>query len=83
MDRSKGTCTEAMIKRLNSKSAKILTSILNSPKKERVVWREWISYWKSVRMASNMGVGTVWRGSYRNRGLFTRRLALTLIRIEL
>ena len=72
-----------MIKRLNSKSAKILTSILNSPKKERVVWREWVAYWKSVRMASNMGVGTVWRGSYRNRGLFTRRLALTLIRIEL
>ena len=25
----------------------------------------------------------VWRGSYRNRGYFSRRLALTLIRIEL
>jgi len=71
-----------MIKRLNSKSTKILTSILNSPK-EKIVWREWISYWKSVRTATNLGVGTVWRGSYRNRGLFTRRLALTLIRIEL
>ena len=82
MDGSKGRDRAAMIKRLNSKSAKILTSILTSPK-ERVVWREWISYWKSVRMASNMGFGTKWRGSYRNRGLFTRRLALTLIRIEL
>ena len=82
MDGSKGRDTEAMIKRLNSKSTKILTKILNSPK-ERIVWRDWISYWKSVRMASNMGVGTVWRGSYRNRGLFTRRLVLTLIRIEL
>ena len=71
-----------MIKRLNSKNTKILTSILNSPK-ERIVWRDWISYWKSVRMASNLGVGTVWRGSYRSRGLFTRRLALTLIKIEL
>ena len=71
-----------MIKRLNSKSAKILTRILNSPK-ERIVWRDWISYWKSVRMTSNLGVGTVWRGSYRNRGYFSRRLALTLIRIEL
>ena len=71
-----------MIKRLNSIDSKTLTAILTSPK-ERIVWREWISYWKSVRMASNLGVGTVWRGSYRNRGLFTRRLALTLIRIEL
>lgn len=25
----------------------------------------------------------VWRGTYRSRGAFTRRLALTLIRIEL
>ena len=72
-----------MIKRLNSKSAKILTSILNSPKKERVVWREWVAYWKSVRVATNLGVGIIWRGSYRNRGYFSRRLALTLIRIEL
>ena len=71
-----------MIKRLNSKSTKILTSILTSPT-ELLVWRDWISYWKSVRMASNMGVGTVWRGSYRNRGYFSRRLALTLIRIEI
>jgi hypothetical protein len=71
-----------MIKRLNSRDSKLLTAILNSPT-ERLVWREWISYWKSVRMASNMGVGTAWRGSYRNRGLFTRRLALTLIRIEI
>jgi len=82
LDRSKGRDTAVMIKRLNSKSTKILTSILNSPK-EKIVWREWISYWKSVRTATNLGVGTVWRGSYRNRGLFTRRLALTLIRIEL
>ena len=72
-----------MIKKLNSKSAKILTSILTSPKKERVVWREWVAYWKSVRMTSNMGFGLVWRGSYRNRGYFSRRLALTLIRIEI
>lgn len=71
-----------MIKRLNSRDSKTLTAILTSPT-ERLVWRDWISYWKSVRMASNMGVGTVWKGSYRNRGLFTRRLALTLIRIEL
>jgi len=71
-----------MIKRLNSRDSKTLTAILNSPK-ERIVWRDWISYWKSVRMASNLGVGTVWRGSYRNRGYFSRRLALTLIRIEL
>jgi len=71
-----------MIKRLNSIDSKTLTAILTSPK-ERIVWREWISYWKSVRMASNLGVGTVWRGSYRNRGYFSRRLALTLIRIEI
>ena len=82
MDRSKGRDTEAMIKRLSSKSTKILTRILNSPT-ERLVWRDWISYWKSVRTASNLGVGTVWRGTYRNRGLFTRRLSLTLIRIEI
>ena len=72
-----------MIKRLNSKSAKILTSILNSPKKERIVWRDWISYWKSVRVATNLGVGIIWRGSYRNRGYFSRRLALTLITVKL
>ena len=71
-----------MIKRLNSKSTKILTSILTSPT-ERLVWRDWISYWKSVRVATNLGVGVIWRGSYRNRGYFSRRLALTLIRIEL
>jgi hypothetical protein len=71
-----------MIKRLNSRDSRRLTAILNSPT-ERMVWRDWISYWKSVRMASNLGVGTVWKGSYRNRGLFTRRLALTLIRIEI
>ena len=71
-----------MIKRLNSKNTKILTSILNSPK-ERIVWRDWISYWKSVRMASNLTEEKRWRGTYRNRGLFTRRLALTLIRIEI
>jgi hypothetical protein len=71
-----------MIKRLSSKSTKILTRILNSPT-ERLVWREWISYWKGVRMASNIGVTPLWRGSYRNRGLFTRRLSLTLIRIQL
>ncbi len=82
MDRSEGTCTAVMIKRLNSKSTKILTSILASPT-ERLVWREWVAYWKSVRAVSNMGFGTVRRGSYRNRGLFTKRLALTLIRIEI
>ena len=71
-----------MIKRLNSKNTKALTRILNSPE-ERLVWRDWLSYWKSVRMASNMGAGKKWRGTYRNRGLFTRRLALTLIRIEI
>ena len=59
MDRSKGACTEAMIKRLSSKSTKILTRILDSRDKQ------------------------VWRGTYRSRGAFTRRLALTLIRIEL
>ena len=71
-----------MIKRLNSRDSRTLTAILTSPT-ELLVWRDWISYWKSVRMASNMGVGTRWRGSYRNRGYFSRRLALTLIRIEL
>lgn len=71
-----------MIKRLKGTDARLLSVILNGPE-QRIVWREWISYWKSVRMASNMGVGTAWRGTYRNRGLFTRRLALTLIRIEL
>ena len=59
MDGSKGRDTKVMIKKLNSKSAKILTSILNSRDKQ------------------------VWRGTYRSRGAFTRRLALTLIRIEL
>ena len=59
MDGSKGRDTEAMIKRLNSKSTKILTRILESIDKQ------------------------VWRGTYRSRGAFTRRLALTLIRIEL
>ena len=82
MDRSKGRDTEVMIKRLNSRDSKLLTAILNSPT-ERMVWRDWISYWKSVRTATNLGVGLVWRGSYRNRGLFTRRLSLTLIRIQL
>jgi hypothetical protein len=82
LDRSEGANTEAMIKRLNSKSAKILTSILTSPT-ERLVWRDWISYWKSVRVATNLGVGLIWRGSYRNRGYFSRRLALTLITVKL
>jgi len=82
LDRSKGRDTEVMIKRLNSRDSKLLTAILNSPT-ERMVWRDWISYWKSVRTATNLGVGLVWRGSYRNRGLFTRRLSLTLIRIQL
>ena len=59
MDGSKGRDTEAMIKRLNSKSTKILTRILESRDKQ------------------------VWRGTYRSRGAFTRRLALTLIRIEI
>ena len=59
MDGSKSRDTEAMIKRLNSKSTKILTRILDSRDKQ------------------------VWRGTYRSRGAFTRRLALTLIRIEL
>lgn len=71
-----------MIKRLNSRDSKTLTAILTSPT-ERLVWRDWISYWKSVRTATNLGVGLIWRGSYRNRGHFSRRLALTLIRIEL
>ena len=71
-----------MIKRLKGKDARLLSVILNGPE-QRIVWRDWISYWKGVRMASNLGVGTVWRGSYRNRGYFTRRLALTLIRIEI
>ena len=82
MDRSKGGDTKAMIKRLNSRDSKTLTAILTSPT-ERLVWRDWISYWKSVRVATNLGVGIIWRGSYRNRGYFSRRLALTLIRIEL
>ena len=71
-----------MIKRLNSQDSKTLTAILTSPT-ELLVWRDWISYWKSVRVATNLGVGIIWRGSYRNRGYFSRRLALTLIRIEL
>ena len=71
-----------MIKRLNSRDSRRLTAILTSPT-ERMVWRDWISYWKSVRVATNLGVGIIWRGSYRNRGYFSRRLALTLIRIEL
>jgi hypothetical protein len=71
-----------MIKRLRGKDARLLSVILNGPE-QRIVWRDWISYWKGVRMASNLRVGTVWRGSYRNRGYFTRRLSLTLIRIEL
>ena len=48
-----------MIKRLSSKSTKILTRILDSRDKR------------------------IWRGSYRSRGAFTRRLSLTLIRIEI
>jgi hypothetical protein len=71
-----------MIKRLKGKDARLLSVILNGPE-QRLVWRDWISYWKSVRTATNLGVGLVWRGSYRNRGYFSRRLALTLIRIEL
>ena len=71
-----------MIKRLNSQDSRTLTAILTSPT-ELLVWRDWISYWKSVRVATNLGVGIIWRGSYRNRGYFSRRLALTLIRIEL
>ena len=71
-----------MIKRLNSRDSRTLTAILTSPT-ERLVWRDWISYWKSVRVATNLGVGIIWRGSYRNRGYFSRRLALTLIKIEL
>ena len=59
MDGSKSRDTKAMIKRLSSKSTKILTRILDSKYKQ------------------------VWRGTYRSRGAFTRRLALTLIRIEL
>lgn len=59
MDRSKGRSTEAMIKRLSSKSTKKLIRILDSRDKQ------------------------VWRGSYRTRGAFTRRLSLTLIRIEI
>jgi len=82
LDGSKGRDREAMIKRLNSRDSKLLTAILNSPT-ERMVWRDWISYWKGVRMASNIGVNPLWRGSYRNRGYFSRRLALTLIKIEL
>lgn len=62
--------------------ARTLSVILGGPQ-QRIVWRDWISYWKGVRMVSNLGVGTRWRGSYRNRGYFTRRLSLTLIRIEL
>ena len=71
-----------MIKRLNSQDSRTLTAILTSPT-ELLVWRDWISYWKSVRVVTNLGVGIIWRGSYRNRGYFSRRLALTLIRIEL
>ena len=71
-----------MIKRLSSRDSRTLTAILTSPT-ELLVWRDWISYWKSVRVATNLGVGIIWRGSYRNRGYFSRRLALTLIRIEL
>ena len=82
MDSGKTRDRAVMIKRLNSKSAKTLTSILNSPT-ERLVWRDWISYWKSVRVATNLGVGLIWRGSYRNRGYFSRRLALTLITVKL
>jgi len=82
LDSGKGRDRAVMIKRLNSRDSKLLTAILNSPT-ERLVWRDWISYWKSVRTVTNLGVGLVWRGSYRNRGYFSRRLALTLIRIEL
>ena len=82
MDSGKTRDRTVMIKRLNSKNAKILTSILTSPT-ERLVWRDWISYWKSVRVATNLGVGLIWRGSYRNRGYFSRRLALTLITVKL
>lgn len=59
MDGSKGRNRKAMIKRLSSKSTKILARILDSRDKR------------------------IWRGSYRSRGAFTRRLSLTLIRIEL
>ena len=59
MDGSKGRITKAMIKRLSSKSTKILTRILDSRSKH------------------------VWRGTYRSRGAFARRLSLTLIRIEI
>jgi hypothetical protein len=71
-----------MIKRLKGKDARLLSVILNGPE-QRLVWRDWISYWKGVRMASNIGVSPLWRGSYRNRGYFTRRLSLTLITIEI
>ena len=80
--RSKGRDQEVMIKRLKGKDARMLSVILNGPE-QRIVWRDWISYWKGVRMASNIGVSPLWRGSYRNRGYFTRRLSLTLITIEI
>ena len=59
MDSGKGRDRKVMIKRLSSKSTKILTRILDSRSKR------------------------IWRGSYRSRGAFTRRLSLTLIRIEI
>ena len=59
MDGSKTRDRKAMIKRLSSKSTKILTRILDSRSKQ------------------------IWRGSYRSRGAFARRLSLTLIRIEI
>jgi len=59
LDSGKGRDRKVMIKRLSSKSTKILTRILDSRSKR------------------------IWRGSYRSRGAFTRRLSLTLIRIEI
>jgi hypothetical protein len=68
-----------MIKRLSSRDTKFLAKLLYSPK-ERLIWRNWISYWKGVRTVSNWNNVTdrdnAWSGSYLNRGHHTRYMSL-------
>jgi hypothetical protein len=73
------------IKLLSKRDTKLLSRILFGPK-ERIIWRDWISYWKGVRMVSNWNSMTdrenAWSGSYLNRGYHARRMSLQT-RIEL
>lgn len=68
-----------MIKRLNTTDTRLLARILYAPK-ERIIWRDWISYWKGVRTVSNWNSMTdrenAWSGSYLNRGYHRRYMSL-------